>query len=143
MQVPLLNLKAQYVSLREEMRDAVLGVMESQHFVLGNEGKALENTIASYTNTKHAIGCASGTDALLLALMALDVKPGDEVITTPFTFFATASSIARLGARPVFVDIDPESYNIDTAQLSDAITSNTRAILPVHLYGQCVEMDSI
>jgi dTDP-4-amino-4,6-dideoxygalactose transaminase len=143
MQVPLLNLKAQYVSLREEMRDAINRVMESQQFVLGNEVKSLEDAVARYSDTKHAVGCASGTDALLLALMALDLKPGDEIITTPFTFFATGSAIARLGARPVFVDIDPETYNLDTAQLSSAITSRTKAILPVHLYGQCAEMDKL
>jgi len=142
MQVPLLNLKAQYVPLKEEMREAVLKVMESQHFVLGTEVKTLESAVADYSNTKHAIGCASGTDALLLALMALDLSAGDEIIATPFTFFATGSAIARAGARPVFVDIDPDTYNLDTKQLSAAITSNTRAILPVHLYGQCVEMDS-
>jgi dTDP-4-amino-4,6-dideoxygalactose transaminase len=143
MQVPLLNLKAQYVSLREEMRDAIQGVMESQQFVLGNEVRNLESAVAYYSNTKQAIGCASGTDALLLALMALDVKPGDEVITTSFTFFATGSAIARAGARPVFVDIHPETYNLDTTQLAAAISANTRAILPVHLYGQCVEMEPI
>ena len=143
MQVPLLNLKAQYVSLREEMRDAIDRVMESQQFVLGNEVKALEDAVARYSNTKHAVGCASGTDALLLALMALDLKVGDEVVTTPFTFFATGSAIARGGARPVFVDIDPETYNLDTRQLSAAINSRTKAILPVHLFGQCAEMDQI
>ena len=143
MQVPLLNLKAQYVSLREEMRDAINRVMESQQFVLGNEVKTLEDAVARYSNTKHAVGCASGTDALLLALMALDLKAGDEIITTPFTFFATGSAIARLGARPVFVDIDPETYNLDTAALSAAINARTRAILPVHLYGQCAEMNRL
>src|ERR1700741_2079124 len=143
MNVPLLNLQAQYVSLRADLLQAVERVMSSQRFVLGDEVRGLENSIAGYCQTRHAIGCASGTDALLLALMALDVKAGDEVITTPFTFFATGSAIARAGATPVFVDIDPETYNLDTTQLAAAINANTKAILPVHLYGQCAEMDRI
>ncbi|HEY0762598.1 MAG TPA: DegT/DnrJ/EryC1/StrS family aminotransferase [Pyrinomonadaceae bacterium] len=143
MNVPLLNLQAQYVSLRDDLLQAVERVMSSQRFVLGDEGRGLENSIAEYCQTKHAIGCASGSDALLLALMALDVKAGDEVITTPFSFFATAASIARLGARPVFVDIDPRTYNLDASQVSDRITSRTKAIMPVHIYGQCAEMDPL
>lgn len=143
MQVPLLNLKAQYASLRDEVSDAIQKVMDSQHFVLGAEGKALEAEIAAYSQTKHAVGCASGSDALLLALMALDLKTGDEVVTSPFSFFATASAITRTGARPVFVDIDPQTYNLDTRQLTAAINSHTKAILPVHLYGQCADMDPI
>lgn len=143
MNVPLLDLQSQYVLLRDELRQAVERVMESQRFVLGDEVRRLEASIAAYTETKHAIGCASGSDALLLALMALDVKSGDEVITTPFTFFATAAAITRLGARPVFVDIDPSTYNLDTAQVESAITDKTRALLPVHLYGQCAEMDPL
>ena len=139
MNVPLLNLQAQYVSLRDDVRDIVDKVFDSQHFVLGAHGRALEGAIADYSQTKHAIGCASGSDALLLALMALDIGQGDEVITTPFTFFATGAAIARLGAKPVFVDIDPNSYNIDAAKIPSAITSHTKAILPVHLYGQCAE----
>jgi len=143
MNVPLLDLQAQYVSLRDDLRQALDRVMSSQRFVLGDEVRGLENSIAAYCQTKHAVGCASGSDALLLALMALDVKAGDEVITTPFSFFATAASIARLGARPVFVDIDPRTYNIDPSQVADAITSRTRVIMPVHLYGQCAPMDQL
>src|SRR5689334_18583935 len=141
MNVPLLDLQAQYASLRDEVREAVERVLDSQRFVLGDEVRKLEASIAAYTKTEHAIACASGSDALLLALMALDVGAGDEVITTPFTFFATAAAITRLGARPVFVDIDPSYYNLDTSQVADAISDKTKAILPVHLYGQCAEMD--
>lgn len=143
MNVPLLDLQSQYALLRNELREAVERVMESQRFVLGDEVRKLEASIAAYTDTKHAIGCASGSDALLLALMALDVSHGDEVITTPFTFFATAAAITRLGACPVFVDIDPATYNIDASRVEAAITSRTKAIMPVHLYGQCAEMDPL
>jgi len=143
MKVPLLNLQTQYASLRDELRKAVDQVFESQHFILGNSGRSLETAISEYSQTRYAIGCASGSDALLLALMALDVKRDEEVITTPFTFFATGGAIARLGARPVFVDIDPATYNMDASQVSSAINSRTRAIMPVHLYGQCVDMDPL
>ena len=143
MKVPLLNLQAQYVSLRDDVRRAIDQVFETQHFVLGENGRTLERLVAEYSQTKHAIGCASGSDALLLALMALDVGRDDEVITTPFTFFATGSAIARLGAKPVFVDINKATYNIDPSQISAAITPRTKAILPVHLYGQCAEMDPL
>jgi dTDP-4-amino-4,6-dideoxygalactose transaminase len=143
MNVPLLNLQAQYVSLRDEVRAAIDQVFETQHFVLGNQGRALEQAIAKYSQTKHAIGCASGSDALLLALMALDIGSGDEVVTTPFTFFATGAAISRLGAKPVFVDIDPLTYNIDVNAIPAAITSRTKAIMPVHLYGQCANMDAL
>ena len=143
MNVALLDLQAQYVSLRDDLRQALDRVMSSQRFVLGDEVRGLENSIAGYCRTKHAVGCASGSDALLLALMAHDVKAGDEVITTPFSFFATAACIARLGARPVFVDIDPHTYNIDPSQIADAITARTRVIMPVHLYGQCAQMDPL
>ncbi len=143
MNVPLLDLQAQYASLRDEVREAIDHVFESQRFVLGEEVQKLEASIAEYCGTKHAIGCASGSDALLLALMALDIGAGDEVITTPFTFFATGAAITRLGARPVFVDIDPSSYNLDVSQVVQAITERTKAIIPVHLYGQCVEMDGL
>jgi dTDP-4-amino-4,6-dideoxygalactose transaminase len=143
MNVPLLDLQAQYVSIRDELQRAVERVMSSQRFVLGDEVRRLEGSIAAYCQAKHAIGCASGSDALLLALMALDVKAGDEVITTPFSFFATAASIARLGAHPVFVDIDPQTYNIDPARVAAAVTPRTKAIMPVHLYGQCASMDPL
>ncbi|HMF58061.1 MAG TPA: DegT/DnrJ/EryC1/StrS family aminotransferase [Pyrinomonadaceae bacterium] len=143
MNVPLLDLRAQYGALRERVREAVDRVFESQGFVLGPEVEALEEEVAHYSQARHAIACASGSDALLLALMALDVKPGDEVITTPHTFFATASAITRLGARPIFVDVDPQTYNINPSLIEGAITKRTRAIMPVHIYGQCAEMDEI
>jgi dTDP-4-amino-4,6-dideoxygalactose transaminase len=143
MQVPLLDLKQQHAALREELRAAVDRVFDSQHFILGEDVRLLEGEIASYTETLHAVGCASGSDALLLALLALDVGAGDEVLTTPFTFFATAGAIARTGALPRFVDIDPRTYNLDTSQLETALTNSTRAIMPVHLYGQCAGMDEI
>lgn len=141
--VPLLDLRAQYETIRDEMRVAVDRVFDSQHFVLGGEVQMLEEEIARYSQTKFAIGCASGSDALLLALMSCDVGAGDEVITTPFSFFATAGAITRLGAKPVFVDIDERTFNLNPALVSDAVTERTRAIIPVHLYGQCAEMDPI
>lgn len=143
MKVPLIDLQAQYVPIRDAVRLAVERVFESQQFVMGPEVAALEAEVAAYCQTKEAIGCASGSDALLLALMALNVGPGDEVITTPFSFFATGSAIARLGARPVFVDIDPLTYNVNVDGIAAAITSRTRVVLPVHLYGQCADMDQI
>lgn len=143
MKVPILDLRLQYEGLRAELLAAITEVMDSQQFVLGPEVKRLEEEIAAYSETKYAIGCASGSDALLLALMALDVNAGDEVITCPFTFFATGSAITRLGAKPIFVDIDPATYTIDTARVEAAITPRTRAIVPVHLYGQCADMDPL
>ncbi len=143
MNVPLLNLQLQYISLQNELRKAVDRVFLSQQFVLGSEVASLEREIAHYCETTEAVGCASGSDALLLALMALDLQPGDEVITSPFSFFATASAISRVRARPVFVDIDPVTYNIDVAHIAQAINSRTRVLMPVHLYGHCADMDSV
>ena len=141
--VPLLDLKAQYATIRDEVRSAIDRVIESQYFILGPEVEALEREIATYSQCSYGIGVSSGTDALLVALMAIDLKPGDEVLTTPYTFFATAGCITRLGAKPVFVDIDSQSYNLDPAKVEDAITARTRAILPVHLFGQMADMKPI
>ena len=135
MNVPLLDLKIQNDALRPQIEEALARVLDSNGFILGSEVAALEEELAEYCQVKHAIGCASGSDAILLALMALDVGPGDEVITTPYSFFATVSSITRLGAVPVFVDIDPVTFNLDVAQIESKITSRTKAIEPVHLYG--------
>jgi dTDP-4-amino-4,6-dideoxygalactose transaminase len=143
MQVPILDLKAQYATIRDEVTRAIGDVCESQVFALGPAVAQFEQNVAAYCGSKHAIGVSSGTDALLVALMALDVKPGDEVITTPFTFFATAGCIVRVGARPVFVDVDPDSYNIDPADIEERVTEKTRAIIPVHLFGQLARMKPI
>ncbi len=141
--VPALNLKAQYQTIRDEIEPVVREVLESQMFVLGPEVNRLEAEVAEYCGASSGIGCASGSDALLLPLLAIDVGPGDEVITSPYTFFATAGSIWRTGARPVFVDIEPDTYNIDPQKIEAAITSRTKAIIPVHLYGQVAEMGPI
>lgn len=143
MKVPLLDLQAQYQTIRDEVRAAVDRVLESQQFVMGAEVQALEEEIAEYSKAKFAIGCASGSDALLLALMSCRVGPDDEVVTTPFSFFATAAAITRLGARPVFVDIDERTFNLNPALVAEKITNRTKAIIPVHLYGQCAEMDPL
>jgi dTDP-4-amino-4,6-dideoxygalactose transaminase len=141
--VPLLDVGRGNRPLRDEIMEAIGNVVDSGRFLHGPEVGELECTVAGLCQTKHAIGCASGSDALLLALMALDIEPGDEVIVPSFTFFATASAVARLGAEPVFVDIDPETYNMDPESLAESITSRTRAIIPVHLFGQCAAMDQI
>ena len=141
--VPALDLKAQYETIREEIEPVVRAVLESQYFILGPNVSEFEKEAAAYCGVAHAVGCASGSDALLLPLMAFGVGPGDEVITSPYTFFATGGAIWRTGARPVFVDIDPVSYNIDPDKIEAAITPKTRVILPVHLYGQTAEMDAI
>ncbi len=143
MKVPLLDLKVQNDALRTEIDAAIKKVLDSNGFILGSEVAELEKELAAYCQTDFAVGCASGTDALLLALMAYDIGAGDEVITTPYSFFATASSITRLGAKPVFVDIDPQTYNLDVLQVEAKITEKTKAIQPVHLFGQCAEMSSL
>lgn len=140
MKVPLLDLAEQNQQLRPEIEAALGRVLDTNGFILGAEVAALEKELAEYCGTKYAIACASGTDALLLALMAFDIADGDEVITTPYSFFATVSSVTRLGAKPVFVDIDPKTYNLDVSQIEAMITERTKAIQPVHLYGQCADM---
>lgn len=143
MRLALVDLKRQYRSIKEEIDQALKGVVESGQFILGEEVKGLEEELAAYVGVKYAIGVASGTDALLLALMAYGIGPGDEVITAPFTFVATADVVLLLGATPVFVDIDPLTYNIDPNRIEPAITDRTKAIIPVHLYGQSVDLDPI
>lgn len=143
MKVPLLDLKAQYAAIKDEINKALISVAESQYFILGPEIKKLEATVAEYTGTKHAVGVSSGTDALLIALMAIDINPGDEVILPTYSFFATAGVVARLNAIPVFVDSDPVSFNIDPSIIEKKISPRTKAIIPVHLYGQSAEMDEI
>ncbi len=143
MKVPFLDLKRQYASIKPDIDSAIERVLSHTKFILGPEVKQFEENLAKYCGSKFAVGCASGTDALLLSLRACGVGPGDEVITTTFTFFATAGVISRLGAIPVFVDILPDSYNIDTRQIEKKITRKTKAILPVHLFGLCADMDDI
>ena len=141
--VPAIDLKAQYHTIRGEIDDAIRRVVENQAFILGPEVTSFEAEVAAYCEVAHGVGCASGSDALLLPLLALGIERGDEVITSPYTFFATAGSIWRIGATPIFVDIEPETYNLDTSALADAITSRTKAIIPVHLFGQTADMDPI
>jgi dTDP-4-amino-4,6-dideoxygalactose transaminase len=141
--IPLLDLKAQYALIREEVRAAFDRVADAQLFIGGPEVEGLEREVAEYSQCQHGVGVSSGTDALLVALMTIGIKPGDEVITTPYTFFATAGSIHRLGAVPVFVDIDPASYNLNPDLIEAAIGPKTKAIMPVHLYGQMADMDPI
>jgi len=156
MNIPLLDLRAQYQTIKPEIDQAIHSVVESQYFIMGPTVKEFEKKVADYSETEHAFGCASGSDAILLSLMAIDIKPGDFVITTPFTFFATAGAISRLGAIPVFVDIDPSTFNIDANQVESLMqerhpilkklgieTKKIKAIIPVHLYGQMANMPAI
>lgn len=143
MKVPLLDLKLQYQSIKNDVETAILKVAESQMLILGEEVDKLEKTILSYCKTEFAVAVSSGTDALLMALMAIDLKPGEEVIIPTYSFFATAGVVARLGAIPIFVDSEPVTFNIDTNQIREKINSKTKAIIPVHLYGQCAEMDEL
>ncbi len=140
MNVPLLDLKAQYATIREEVREAIDRVCDAQQFILGPEVEGLEQEIAAFCGAAFAVGMSSGTDALLAALMAVGVNPGDEVLTTPYSFFATAGVAARLGARPVFVDIDPDTFNLDVRAVAPAINQRTRAVIPVHLFGRCDDL---
>ena len=143
MPVPLLDLDAQYRPLRDALLAAMTRVADSQRFIMGPEIDALEHELAAMLGIRHAVAVSSGTDALLLALMALDIKAGDEVVTPTFSFFATAGAVVRVGARPVLVDIDPATFNLDPAQTAAAITSKTKAIIPVHLFGLCADLDPI
>jgi len=143
MNVKLLDLQAQYLTIRAEIRKAIDDVCDNQSLILGPHVQKFEEYLAVYCGTKHAIGVSSGTDALLCSLMAIGIQPGDEVICPSFTFFATAGSIARLGANPVFVDIDPHTFNIDPSKIKSKITGKTKAIMPVHLFGQCARMEEI
>ena len=141
--VPLLDLKKQYATLKDEILRVTSEVYDSQGFILGPRVEAFEKAVASYVGAKHAVGMSSGTDAQLAVMMALGVGPGDDVVTSPYSFFSTAGAVARLGARTVFVDIEPETFNLDAAKLEKAITPKTKLIQPVHLYGQCADMDPI
>jgi len=144
-QIPLLDLKAQHKTIREEVLAELVRVVDSQRFILGEEVKKFEAEIAAYCGTKFAVGCASGSDGLILALMAIEIGPGDEVLTTPYTFFATAGAISRVGAVPVFVDVEEDTFNLDAGQMADVLAAHPkiRAIMPVHLFGACADMDPI
>jgi dTDP-4-amino-4,6-dideoxygalactose transaminase len=143
MKVPFINLKAQFAAIRDEIAQAIDRVLDSQQFILSTEVAGFESQICQYSGAKHAIACASGTDALLLSLIALGVNPEDEIITTPFSFFATAGMIAWLRAKPVFVDIDPQTFNFKTEKVQAKISSRTKAIIAVHLFGQCCRIDNL
>ena len=143
MQVPLLDLKSQYATMKSEILPAIEKLCDSQYFILGPDVEKFEKEVAEYCGAKYACGVTSGSDALIIALMVEGIGNGDEVITTPFTFFATAGAIARVGATPVFVDIDPETFNINPKAVEEKVTDKTKAIIPVHLYGQCADMDEI
>ena len=143
MNIPLLDLKAQYATIRPEIREAIDRVCDAQHFILGEEVVGLEREVAAFCEARFAIGVSSGTDALLVALMALGVGPGDEVIAPTYSFFATAGTIARLGARPVLVDIERSTFNLDATRLAGLVTARTKAIMPVHLFGRCCDMDAV
>jgi dTDP-4-amino-4,6-dideoxygalactose transaminase len=151
MNIPMLDLKAQYATIKNEIDEKLLGVLASQNFILGSEVAALEQEIAAYSRARFGVGVSSGSDALIISLMALGIGAGDAIVTTPFTFFATGGAIARLGARTVFCDIDPTTYNIDPASLDEVLSTlpkksrgtRARAVIPVHLYGQCADMDAV
>ena len=144
-QIPLLDLKAQHKTIREQVLAELVRVVDSQKFILGEDVKKFEAEIAAYCGTKFAVGCASGSDALILALMALEIGPGDEVLTTPYTFFATAGAISRVGAAPVFVDVEEDTFNLNAGQIEGVLAAHpkVRAIMPVHLFGGCADMDPI
>ena len=143
--VPLLDLRAQHRQIRDEVLAEITRLIDSQKFILGEEVQKFEAEIAAYCTTKHAIGCASGSDALFLALMALDIRPGDEVLTTPYTFFATAGAISRIGAIPVFADVEEDTFNLDVEQVAEVLANHPRirAMIPVHLFGGCADMDPL
>src|SRR5437764_5017421 len=143
MAVPLLDLKAQHKTIRDEVVSSLMKIVDDQNFILGDAVKAFEADVAKYCNTRHAIGCANGTDAILLSLRALDIGRGDEVVTTPFTFFATAGAVHNVGARPVFVDIEPDTFNISTDAIAAAVKPSTKAIIPVDLFGQMAPVEAI
>jgi len=143
MSVPLLDLKAQHATIRDAVLPDLIKLIDDQAFILGAPVAELECAVAGYSKTRYAVGCANGTDAILIALRALDIGRGDEVVTTPFTFFATAGTIHNVGATPVFVDIDPKTYNIDPALAAAAVTPNTKAVVPVDLFGQMAPIEEI